>query len=161
MKRSSHEFSNCQAFDEMHFWEEVSKRESFSCRNIGTDEKVLWKKTKKLREEKYHRQKIFLGLLGEVDCHAPNSRQPRTWLVTPGQGFDSKGYSYPRWQSIKNPKFLFFFLIKPLILNKFIKLRFTITYYFTFSKPTITLSLVHKYKKSTNHLPSQELKYLQ
>ena len=44
----------------------------------------------------------------------------------------------------KHPGF-FFFSIKSLILNKFIKLRFTITYHFIFPKLTITLSLVHKY----------------
>ena len=56
----------------------------------------------------------------------------------------------------------FSFLIKHLILNKFIKLRFIVTYYFIFPKPTTTLFVVHKYKKnSTNHLPTQKLKYLQ
>ena len=105
----------------------------------------------------------FNGFKQGWTCHASNSGQPKTRLVTPGQGFDPKGYSYPRWQSIKIPWIFYFFSvsIKRLILNKFIKLRFIVTYYFTFPKPTITLSLVHKYNKCTNHLSTQELKYLQ
>ena len=60
----------------------------------------------------------------------------------------------------KHLNFFFFVSIKCLILNKFIKLRFTVTYYFIFPKPTITLSPVHKYNKSTNNLSTQKLKYL-
>ena len=62
---------------------------------------------------------------------------------------------------LKHLGFFFSFSVKCLILNKFIELRFTITYYFTFPKPTITLSHVHKYNKSTSHLLAQKLKYLQ
>ena len=86
--------------------------------------------------------------------HTPNSGQPITRLVTLGQGFDPKGYSYPIHASnqLKHPTFFFSFSIKHLILNKFIKLRFVVTYYFTFPKPTITLSPIHECNKFTSHL---------
>ena len=94
-------------------------------------------------------------------CHTSDSGQPRTRLVTQGQRFNHKGYSYTCWQSIQTPWNFYLFSIKHLILNKFIKLRFSITHHFIFfqNQPSLYLMFTSIINQPIIFLPKSSNSY--